>query len=229
MHILVIEDEERLASLLRRILVGERHQVDLAHTGETGLLLALTATYDAIILDLMLPDIDGVKICARLRQQKLTTPLLMLTARGEIEDKVAGLNAGADDYLSKPFAVKELVARVQALLRRRERPFSREEQLTMGNLTLNLVAHEAYRDNKIIELSAREFALLELFMRHPNQVFSREHIMHRIWSYDSDAYSNVVDRYIYVLREKIDRGFSPALIKTIRGIGYKMNASKERA
>jgi DNA-binding response OmpR family regulator len=221
-HILVIEDEQRLALLLRRILVGERHTVEVAYDGQEGLDLALSNPYDLILLDLMLPGKDGLEICEILRRQAVSTPILMVTARGELEDKVAGLNTGADDYVTKPFAVKELIARVNALLRRRERPFAREETLSVGDLTLDLIAHEVRRGNELIELTAKEYSLLELFMRHPNQVFSRDQIMNSVWSYDSDALSNIVDSYVHFLREKIDRRFAPSLIKTVRGIGYKM-------
>jgi two-component system, OmpR family, response regulator len=161
MHILVVEDEQRLAYLLRRVLLEERHTVDLAHDGNAGLGLALSDTYDAVILDLMLPGVNGLEICSQLRAEHITTPVLMLTARGAIEDRVKGLNVGADDYLTKPFAMEELLARVNALLRRRERHFDETLQLSIGDLILDLVRHEARRDDRIIDLTAKEFALLE--------------------------------------------------------------------
>jgi len=224
MHILVVEDEQRLAYLLRRVLLEERHSVDLAHDGNAGLDLALSDTYDAVILDLMLPGVDGLEICSQLRAEHLTTPVLMLTARGAIEDRVKGLNVGADDYLTKPFAMEEFLARVNALLRRRERHFDETLQLSIGDLTLDLVRHEARRDGRIIDLTAKEFALLEYLMRHPRRVLTRTQIVDAVWRYDLDALSNVVDIYIHYLRDKIDQGFSHPLIKTVRGVGYKIEA-----
>src|SRR5229473_1627461 len=196
MHILVVEDEQRLAFLLRRVLLEERHTVDLAHDGHTGLDLALSDTYD----------------------------VLMLTARGAVEDRVTGLNVGADDYLTKPFAMEELLARINALLRRRDRRFDELPQLSVGDLTLDLVRHEARRAGRIIELTAKEFALLEYLMRHPGQVLKRTQIVDAVWRYDLEALSNVVDIYIHYLRDKIDQGFSRQLIKTVRGVGYKIEA-----
>jgi DNA-binding response OmpR family regulator len=222
MHILVVEDEERLARLLRRILTGERHTVDLAHDGISGRDLAMSNNYDAIILDVMLPGLDGMEICRQMRAEQVTTPVLMLTARGAVEDRVMGLNVGADDYLVKPFIVKELVARVNALLRRRDRHFEMNSHLTVGDLTLDLVSHEARRAGRLIELTAKEYSLLEYLMRHPNQVLSRDQIISSVWGYDTEALSNVVDIYIHFLRDKVDKGFSHSLIKTVRGLGYKI-------
>jgi DNA-binding response OmpR family regulator len=222
MHILVVEDEERLARLLRRILTGERHTVDLAHDGISGRDLALSNNYDAIILDVMLPGLDGMEICRQMRAEQVTTPVLMLTARGAVEDRVTGLNVGADDYLVKPFIVKELVARVNALLRRRDRRFEMNAHLTLGDLTLDLVSHEARRAGRLIELTAKEYSLLEYLMRHPNQVLSRDQIISSVWGYDTEALSNVVDIYIHFLRDKVDKGFPRSLIKTVRGLGYKI-------
>src|SRR5229473_3186699 len=196
MHILVVEDEQRLAFLLRRVLLEERHTVDLAYDGQTGLDLALSDSYDVVIL----------------------------TARGAVEDRVVGLNVGADDYLVKPFAMEELLARINALLRRRDRRFDEVPQLSAGDLTLDLVRHEARRAGRVIELTAKEFALLEYLMRHPGQVLTRTQIIDAVWRYDLEALSNVVDIYIHYLREKIDHGFSHALIKTVRGVGYKIDA-----
>jgi DNA-binding response OmpR family regulator len=224
MHILVVEDERRLAQLLRRVLSEERHNVDLAHDGTQGLDLALSGTYDLIILDLMLPSLDGMEVCRDLRTEHVDTPVLILTARGAVEDRVAGLNAGADDYLIKPFAVDELLARVNALLRRRGRGIEATQSLSVGDLTLDLVRHEARRQGKTIELTPKEFALLEYLMRHPGQVLTRTQITDHVWRYDLESLSNVVDIYIHYVRDKIDRGFSPPLIKTVRGIGYKIQA-----
>ncbi len=224
MHILVVEDEQRLAFLLRRVLLEERHAVDLAHDGETGLDLALSDTYDVVILDVMLPVHDGFEICRQMRAERILTPVLMLTARGAVEDRVKGLNVGADDYLTKPFAMEELLARVNALLRRRERKFDETPQLKVGDVTLDLVRHEASRAGRVIELTAKEFALLEYLMRHPGQVLTRTQITDAVWRYDLEALSNVVDIYIHYLRDKIDQGFARPVIKTVRGVGYKIEA-----
>src|SRR5499427_6197970 len=214
MHILVVEDEQRLAYLLRRVLLEERHTVDLA----------LSDTYDVVILDIMLPGIDGVEVCRQMRAEQVMSPVLMLTARGAVEDRVTGLNVGADDYLTKPFAMEELLARINALLRRRDQRFDGNPRLNVGDLTLDLVGHEARRDGGVIELTAKEFALLEYLMRHPGQVLTRTQIVDAVWRYDMEALSNVVDIYIHYLREKIDQGQAKSLIKTVRGVGYKIDA-----
>ena len=224
MHILVVEDEQRLAFLLRRVLLEERRAVDLAHDGEAGLDLALSDTYDAVILDVMLPKYDGFEICRQMRAEHILSPVLMLTARGAVEDRVKGLNVGADDYLTKPFAMEEFLARVNALLRRRNRQFDETPQLTVGDMTLDLVRHEAKRAGRVIELTAKEFALLEYLMRHPGQVLTRTQITDAVWRYDLEALSNVVDIYIHYLRDKIDAGFARPVIKTVRGVGYKIEA-----
>jgi two-component system, OmpR family, response regulator len=224
MHILVVEDEQRLAYLLRRVLLEERHSVDLAHDGNTGLDLALSDTYDVVILDIMLPGIDGVEVCRQMRAERIMSPVLMLTARGSIEDRVTGLNVGADDYLTKPFAMEELLARINALLRRRDQRFDENPRLSVADLTLDLVGHEASRDGRVIELTAKEFALLEYLMRHPGRVLTRTQIVDAVWRYDMEALSNVVDIYIHYLRDKVDQGFSRPLIKTVRGVGYKIEA-----
>ena len=224
MHILVVEDQQRLATLLRRVLTEERHTVDVANDGVTGLDLAGSDTYDLVVLDVMLPGMDGVELCRELRAGSVQTPVLMLTARGTVEDRVAGLNAGADDYLAKPFAMEELLARVNALLRRRTHGMEVAQELKVGDLTLNLVRHEVRRGKRVIELTAKEFALLEFLMRHPGQVLTRTQITDHVWRYDLDALSNVVDTYIHYLRDKIDRGFARPLIKTVRGVGYKIEA-----
>jgi DNA-binding response OmpR family regulator len=224
MHLLVVEDEQRLANLLRRVLSEERHVVDVAYDGRDGLGLAASDTYDLVILDLMLPGVDGLEICRTIRAHGITAPVLMLTARGAVEDRVAGLNVGADDYLVKPFAMEELLARVNALLRRRGRDLDVDPQLQVGDLTLDLVRHEARRGGRIIELTAKEFALLEYLMRHRGQVLTRTQIIDHVWRYDSDALSNVVDIYIHYLRDKIDRGASRPLIKTVRGVGYRIES-----
>lgn len=224
MHILVVEDEQKLATLLRRVLSEERHTVDVANDGESGLDLAESDTYDLVILDVMLPGMDGVEVCRQMRSDNVATPVLMLTARGSVEDRVAGLKSGADDYLVKPFAMAELQARVDALLRRRNHGFDSSTELRVGDLELDLVRHEVRRGGRIIELTAKEFALLEYLMRNPGQVLTRTQITDHVWRYDLDALSNVVDTYIHYLRDKIDRGFSRQLIKTVRGVGYKVDA-----
>jgi DNA-binding response OmpR family regulator len=221
MHILIVEDEQRLARLIARVLGEERHVVDIANDGDTGMDLALRGTYDLLILDLMLPGRSGLDICKQVRARKLQPAILMLTARGAIEDRVAGLRIGADDYLVKPFAMEELVARVDALLRR-GRAITDTQRLQVGDLTLDLLRREAQRDGRIIELTAKEFALLEYLMRHPGQVLTRTQIIDHVWRYDSDALSNVVDIYIHYLRDKIDRGSSHPMIKTMRGVGYRI-------
>ncbi len=224
MHILVVEDEQRLAALVRRVLVEERHAVDVAHDGDTGLDLADSDTYDLVILDVMLPGTDGFEVCRQMRADGVETPVLMLTARGAVEDRVAGLNVGADDYLVKPFALEELLARVNALLRRRKGSLETSTELRAKDLTLDLVRHEVRRGNRIIELTAKEFALLEYLMRHPGQVLTRTQITDHVWRYDIDALSNVVDTYIHYVRDKVDKGHGTPLIKTVRGVGYKIDA-----
>ncbi|HCG03552.1 MAG TPA: DNA-binding response regulator [Chloroflexi bacterium] len=224
MHILVVEDERRLGVLVKRVLTEERHAVDLVHEGNEGFDLASSDTYDLIVLDVMLPGMDGFEICRQLREDEVHTPVLMLTARDAVQDRVAGLNVGADDYLVKPFAMEEFLARVNALLRRREHSMVMSSELRVGDLVLDLVRHEVRRAERMIELTAKEFALLEYLMRNPGQVLTRTQITDRVWRYDLDALSNVVDTYIHYLRDKIDRGFAHSLIKTVRGVGYKIEA-----
>ncbi len=202
MHILVVEDEQRLAYLLRRVLLEERHNVDLVHDGNTGLDLALSDTYDVVILDIMLPGIDGIEVCRQMRAERIMSPVLLI----------------------KPFAMEELLARVNALLRRRDQRFDENPRLSVGDLTLDLVGHEARRDGRVIELTAKEFALLEYLMRNQGRVLTRTQIVDAVWRYDMEALSNVVDIYIHYLRDKVDEGFSRPLIKTVRGVGYKIEA-----
>lgn len=221
MHILVVEDEQRLATLLRRVLMEERHVVDIATDGPSGLNLAASDSYDLVILDLMLPGMDGLDIARAVRASRIQVPILMLTARGAVEDRVAGLEVGADDYLTKPFAMKELLARVKALLRRGHTPGA-DTELQVGDLTLDLLRHEARRGGRVIQLTAKEFALLEFLMRHPGQVLSRTQIMDHVWRYDMDALSNVVDIYVHYLRSKVDHGYPRPLITTVRGVGYRI-------
>ena len=223
MHILVIEDEQRLCRLLRRSLEANRHVVDIATEGETGLAAASGGGYDVVILDLGLPDMDGLEVCRRLRGGGVGTPVLMLTARDEIEDRVSGLDAGADDYLGKPFALAELLARVRALSRRPPRPRD-DRELRLDDLRLDLAGHRVFRGERVINLSAKEYALLEFLLRHAGQVLTRQQIIEHVWRYDYDGLDSVVDTYIHYLREKIDADAARRLVQTVRGVGYVLRA-----
>lgn len=220
MHILLVEDERRLAAAVRRVLEEEGHVVDVVYDGEDGLYQALVEEYDAIILDVMLPGKDGFSVARELRAKGRTTPILMLTARDAIPDRVAGLDAGADDYLVKPFALSELLARLRALDRRARMSASEPHVLRVGDLELDLRAREARRQGRRIELTAKEFALLEALMRHPGQVLTRSQLLDMVWHYDAAIESNIVDTYIHYLRTKVDKDFEPKLIRTVRGAGY---------
>ena len=218
MHILVVEDDERVARLIERALVETGYRVDIAGDGVTGLAQAERGDYDIVILDVLLPRLDGVEVCRRLRGRAVRTPVLMLTARGAVEDRVRGLDAGADDYLVKPFALDELRARLRALQRRDAHAV--EEAMSVGDLTLDPTRREVTRGGRRIELTEREFALLTLLMRRAGQVLDEAEIVEAVWGYDTDAVSNVVEVYIHYLRNKIDRGFPRPLIRTVRGVGY---------
>jgi two-component system, OmpR family, response regulator len=220
MRILVVEDELKMASLLHRGLVEEGHAVDLARTGDDAVWMAEAAEYDVIVLDLMLPGIDGFEVCRRVRENGVWAPVLMLTARDAVEDRVAGLDAGADDYLAKPFAFAELLARLRALVRRgaAERP----ALLEVDDLRLDPAIHKAWRGEAEIHLSAKEFALLETFMRRPGQVLSRYQLLEHAWDYAYENRSNVVDVYVRYLRGKIDRPFGRHTLETVRGVGYRL-------
>jgi len=222
MRILVVEDEHKIANSIKQGLEQENYAVDVAYDGETGYDLASSEEYDLIILDRLLPGIEGVQITQKLREKKIHTPILILTAKGQISDRVEGLNSGADDYLIKPFAFEELLARVRALVRRPKQTLS--EELKVGNLTLNTRTYEVVRGEKQISLSAREFALLEYLMRHPGQILSKEQITNHVWNYEADILPNTIEVYIGYLRRKIDRPFkkAPELLRTIRGFGYKI-------
>jgi heavy metal response regulator len=222
MRILVVEDERRIAAFIKRGLEEERYAVDVAYDGEEALDWAAVANYDLIVLDVLLPKKDGIEVCRELRAQGNKVPILMLTARDAIEDRVQGLDSGADDYLVKPFAFQELLARIRALLRRSGE--IKTPRLQVGDLVLDTLTHRASRGGQVIELTAREYALLEFLMRHPGQVLSRTQILEHVWNYDFFTTSNVVDVYIRYLRRKIDKDFEVKLLQTVRGVGYKIEA-----
>ena len=220
MRVLVVEDELRMASLIRRGLLAEGQAADVAPSGEDALWMAEAHDYDAIGLDVMLPGITGFETCRRLREAGVWAPVLMLTARDAVEDRVAGLDTGADDYLVKPFSFAELLARLRALARRGEP--ERPCLLSVGDLTLDPATREVRRGDEAIPLSAKEFALLETFMRRPGEVLSRLHLLEHAWDVAYDARSNVVDVYIRHLRRKIDEPFGRSSLETVRGAGYRL-------
>ena len=222
MRILIVEDEPKLARLLARGLGEEGHPADVAATGEEALWMAGAAAYDAIVLDVMLPGLDGFAVCRMLREREIWTPVLVLTARGEIEDRIEGLDTGADDYLLKPFAFDELLARLRALVRRA--PAERPVELAAGDLRLDPAAHRAWRGATELELSTKEFALLELFLRRAGEALSRVQLLDGAWDMSFESRSNVIDVYVRYLREKIDRPFGRQAIETVRGIGYRLRA-----
>jgi heavy metal response regulator len=218
MRVLVIEDEIKMAAFIKRGLEEEGIAVDLAADGEDGLFRAKAGSYDLIILDISLPMLDGLEVCRRVRQDRATTPILLLTARDSVEMKVRGLDSGADDYLTKPFAFAELLARMRALRRRDRAEISM--RLQVDDLVLDPLTRRVTRANRPIQLTSKEFALLECLMRHPDQVLSRTILAEKVWDETFDAFTNVIDVYINYLRNKIDRDFSPKLIHTVRGTGY---------
>jgi two-component system OmpR family response regulator len=218
-RVLIVEDEARLAGLLRRGLVEEGHAADVAANGSDALWMARATPYDAIVLDVLLPEVDGVEVCRRLRADGVWSPVLMLTARDAVDDRVRGLDAGADDYVTKPFAFAEVLARLRALARRGavERP----AVLEAGDLRLDPATRTVHRGSAEIALSAKEFALLETFMRRPGHVLSRLDLLEHVWDFDYEARSNVVDVYVRYVREKVDRPFGVESIETVRGAGYR--------
>ena len=224
-RILVIEDEAKVASFIRRGLEAEGYRVDIAPDGEVGLTQAFEHEYDLVILDGMLPKRDGLSVLQEMRRHKLRVPVLMLTARDTVADKVAGLDRGADDYLTKPFAFEELLARLRALLRRGS-PLS-PSSLRVADLELDLLSRAVSRAGTRIELTAKEFALLEFFLRQPGRVLSRALIAQHVWSVDFDTFTNVIDVYVNYLRKKIDAGFPTKLLHTVRGVGYVIKEPEE--
>jgi two-component system OmpR family response regulator len=220
MRVLVVEDEARMARLIKRALEEEGHAVDIAPDGADGLWLATENAYGAIVLDVMLPDFDGFGLCRRLREKEVWVPVIMLTARDSVADRVRGLDAGADDYLVKPFSLAELAARLRALARRDDR--SRPVLLTEGDLRLDPAARRAWRAGTELRLSPKEFSLLELFLRHAGEVLTRSRIIEAVWDFAYDGGSNVVDQYVNYLRRKIDAPFGRQDIETVRGMGYRL-------
>jgi two-component system, OmpR family, response regulator len=226
-RLLVVEDSVKMAAVLRRGLEEEGYAVDVALTGEQGLWMAVEYPNDVIVLDVMLPDMDGFELCRRLRERGQWAPVLMLTARGAVADRVRGLDAGADDYLTKPFSFHELAARTRALVRRgvSERP----ARLMAGDLSLDPATRAAHRGGVALQLSAKEFALLEYFMRHPGEVLSRTRLIEHVWDFAYDGGSNIVDVYVRYLREKIDRPFGAHSLETVRGAGYRLRGDSADA
>jgi DNA-binding response OmpR family regulator len=219
MKILVIEDDRKIASFVKKGLKEQGYVVDVCHDGDEGYDMAAAETYDVILLDIMLPGRDGLSILRGLRDQKNTTPVILLTARSGLNERVEGLNLGADDYLPKPFFMEELIARIIAVSRR-----ASGDQLSVihqGSLTLNLITRDVKNGTETLELTSREFNLLELLMRSPGRVYSRTQLLEHVWGYDFDPQTNVVDVYIRRVRSKIDRADTPSLIETVRGVGYR--------
>ena len=222
MRVLIVEDERKISAYVKRGLEESGYAVDAAYTGREALDWAESAPYDVIILDILLPEMDGLAVCRELRRQKNRTPILMLTARDSIDDRVAGLDAGADDYLIKPFAIKELLARLRALSRRTG-DLPKSPIMEFADLTLDTSTRQVKRNGRTIELAAKEYAVLECLMREPERVLTRTLIAEHVWNYDTFNQSNVVDVYIRNLRRKIDDGFDVKLIHTVRGAGYRLS------
>ena len=226
-RILLVEDDARIADFVGRGLQAEGYAIERAATGREALLLAAEGQFQLLILDLGLPDISGQRVCEELRTQGLATPILMLTARDTLQDKVTGLRAGADDYLTKPFAFEELLARIEALLRRGTVLPAEPPELTLADLVMNTSTHEVRRSGTLIDLTPKEYSLLECFLRAPGKVVSRTRILEQVWGYSADPLTNVVDVYVRQLRRKLDEGHEVKLLKTVRGFGYRLDAGPE--
>ena len=220
MRILIVEDEKKVAGFIKKGLEEETYAVDVAYDGEEGFHLGAMNQYDLIILDLMLPKMDGLEVLTRLRDKKVSTPILLLTAKDAVDDKVTGLNKGADDYLTKPFAFSELLARIRSLLRRGQ--VETQTELKVGDLTLDMVSHKVSREGEEIELTGKEYSLLEYFMRNEGKVLTRTMIAEHVWDYNFDTFTNVIDVYVNHLRKKIDKKYPAKLLHTLRGVGYVM-------
>jgi len=225
MRVLIVEDEAGVAGFVKQGLTEAGYSVDVAGNGPDGLEYALAFEYDVVVLDIMLPHMNGLDVLREMREKRVKTPVLLLTARDGVDDRVKGLDVGADDYLIKPFAFPELLARIRALLRRP--PLQSGNLLSMNDLEMDVTQREVRRAGKSIELSPREFSLLELLLRHPNQVLTRTQIIGHVWNFDYYSETNVVDVYIGYLRRKIDRGFVPPLIQTVRGVGYRLSEAQD--
>jgi len=223
MRVLVVEDERRLAGIIKRGLIEEGYAVDTVYDGEEAQYMGETNSYDIIILDIMLPKKDGIAVCKELRARKVNTPILMLTARDSVEDRVKGLDSGADDYMIKPFAFSELLARIRALLRRET--ISKTPRMQVGELILDTLTREAWRGDRKIELTTKEYSILEYFMSHPNMVITRTMLEENAWDYEYDSMSNIIDVYIRRLRRKIDGDTDESLIQTVRGAGYRLKTT----
>ena len=221
MRILVVEDEAKLGRLLARGLGEEGHAVDVTTNGEDALWMADATPYDALVLDVMLPGVDGIAVCRRLRERGIWTPVLLLTARDGVDDRIAGLDSGADDYLTKPFSFGELLARLRAIVRRA--PAERPAELRVGDLRLDPAARRAWRGETELELSAKEFTLFEVFMRHPGTALTRGQLLDGAWDAAYERRSNIVDVYVRYLRHKIDDPFGTRSLETLRGVGYRLN------
>lgn len=221
MRVLIVEDERNISAYVKRGLEEQGYAVDTAFSGREALDWLVAATFDIVLLDILLPEVDGLTVCRKLRKQGIRTPVLMLTARDAVDDRVAGLDAGADDYLVKPFAMKELLARLRALTRRAA-DAPKSTLLEIADLSLDTLSHRVRRAGQLIELTAKEYAVLECLLREPDRVLTRTMIAEHVWNYDVFNQSNVVDVYIRNLRRKIDDGFDPKLIHTVRGAGYRL-------